>query len=45
MQSPVKFRTRKSRFTVIGLALATLVAVPTTVAAASTTGNAHPTAS
>ena len=36
MRTPLKFRTRKARFALTGLALAALAAIPSTVAAAST---------
>jgi pimeloyl-ACP methyl ester carboxylesterase len=36
MHTPLKFRTRKARFALTGLALAALAAIPSTVAAAST---------
>ena len=36
MRTPLKFRTRKARFALSGLALAALAAIPSTVAAAST---------
>jgi pimeloyl-ACP methyl ester carboxylesterase len=41
MRVPLKFGTRQARFTVIGLALVGLVAVPSAVAAASTNSNSH----
>ena len=50
MRTPLKFRTRRVRFTLIGLALAGLVGLPSVVAAASTsnhsdaTGNHSPSA-
>ena len=36
MRTPLKFRTRKARFALIGLPLAALAAIPSTVAAAAT---------
>ena len=49
MRTPLKFRTRKARFALTGLALAALAAIPSTVAAASTgshsaaaSGNSQP---
>jgi hypothetical protein len=44
MRNPLRFGTRKARLTVIGLALAGLVAVPTAVAAASTGTSSYSTA-
>ena len=42
MRTPLKFGTRKARFALIGLAVAGLVAIPSAVAAAST--SSHPDA-
>ena len=39
MRTPLKFRTRKARFTLVGLAVAGLVAIPGAVAAASTSSH------
>jgi pimeloyl-ACP methyl ester carboxylesterase len=39
MRTPLKFRTRKARFALTGAALAALVAIPSTVAAAAATGS------
>jgi pimeloyl-ACP methyl ester carboxylesterase len=45
MRTPLKFRTRKARFALAGLAVAALVAAPSAVAAASTGSPARPAAS
>jgi pimeloyl-ACP methyl ester carboxylesterase len=45
MRTPLKFGTRKARFTLIGLALAGLVAIPSAVAAASTSSHSDATGS
>src|ERR1035438_5363640 len=41
MRTPLKFGTRKARFTLIGLALAGLVGIPSAVAAASTSNHSQ----
>src|ERR1035438_3672017 len=41
MRTPLKFGTRKARFTLIGLALAGLVGIPSAVAAASTSSHSQ----
>jgi pimeloyl-ACP methyl ester carboxylesterase len=45
MRTPLKFRTRKARFTLAGLAVAGLVAIPGAVAAASTSSHSDATGS
>jgi pimeloyl-ACP methyl ester carboxylesterase len=45
MRTPLKFGTRQAPFALIGLALAALVAIPSTVAAASTSSHSHATSS
>jgi pimeloyl-ACP methyl ester carboxylesterase len=42
MRNQLKFRTRKSRLALTGAAVAALIAIPSAVAAASTTSPAHP---
>ena len=45
MRTPLKSGTRKARFALTGLALAALVAIPSAVAAASTSSHSHPRSS